>query len=124
MQVLIETIAYLCNYLFMGNKQTICCPDLKDLSPLFKAMGDPNRMAILERLCNCSDQTNVKELSTCCDVDLSVVSRHLSILKKSGILKAEKKGKEVFYSVNSKELATALRSIADYIEKSCKMEEK
>ena len=106
----------------MGKKQTICCPELKDLSPLFKAMGDPNRMAILERLCSCSDQTNVKELSTCCDVDLSVVSRHLSILKKSGVLKAEKKGKEVFYSINSKELVKSLRSIADFIENCCKEE--
>jgi len=103
----------------MGKEQTICCPDLKDLAPLFKAMGDPNRMAILERLCNCSDHTNVKELSTCCDVDLSVVSRHLSILKKSGILKAEKKGKEVFYSINSKELVKSLRSIADFVEGCC-----
>jgi DNA-binding transcriptional ArsR family regulator len=55
-------------------------------------------------------------------VDLSVVSRHLGILKKSGVLKAEKKGKEVFYSINSKELVKSLRSIADFIENCCKEE--
>jgi DNA-binding transcriptional ArsR family regulator len=37
-------------------------------------------------------------------------------LKEAGILHAEKKGKEVYYSIRAKELAEALRGIADLIE--------
>lgn len=93
------------------------------LSSLFKALGEPNRMAIFNHLCQCSAQgnqhVNVNEVSTCCDLDLSVVSRHLSTMKKAGVLKANKKGREVFYSLNSKDIATLLRELADYLETDC-----
>jgi ArsR family transcriptional regulator len=100
----------------MDKKSKSCCLNPKDLSPLFKALSDENRITILNHLCQCARETNVGDISTCCNVDLSVVSRHLSILKENGILLAEKRGKEVFYRVNSKELVKSLRSIADFIE--------
>ncbi len=88
-----------------------------DLSQFFKALAEPNRMSIFNHLCKCRTKVNVNEVSSCCNVDLSVVSRHLSTLKKAGVLSAEKKGKEVFYSVDGKEIAKALRDLADKIEK-------
>lgn len=91
-----------------------------ELLSIFKALGDPNRMAIFQRFCQGTREnegkTNVKELSNCCDVDLSVVSRHLTQLKKAGVLSAEKNGKEVHYSLNGKELAKMLRDLADVVE--------
>jgi ArsR family transcriptional regulator len=101
-------------------KENCCELDLTELSPLFKALGDTNRMAIFSHICKCEGQgqagTNVKDVSSCCDVDLSVVSRHLSTLKKAGVLTANKKGKEVFYSMNGGFLASLLRRMADLIE--------
>ncbi len=91
--------------------------NLKDLHHLFKALGDENRMSILNHLCQCSSEEKVGEISNCCNVDLSVVSRHLGILRDQGVLSAQKRGKEVFYQVNRKELAKKLRSIADFVEK-------
>ena len=88
-----------------------------NLSNFFKALGEPNRMAIFNHLCRRRSKVNVNEVSTCCDVDLSVVSRHLATLKKAGVLKAEKEGKEVFYSVDGKDIAKQLRDLADEIEK-------
>jgi DNA-binding transcriptional ArsR family regulator len=97
------------------------CPCLEMIddkaSKLFKALSDPNRMAILSRLCDCKPESNVGTISSCCEVDLSVVSRHLNILKQAGIINAEKRGKEVFYSLNTKELVHTLRAIANYLEK-------
>jgi DNA-binding transcriptional ArsR family regulator len=86
---------------------------------VFKALSDPNRMKILNNLCSRDCPCNVGEVACCCTVDLSVVSRHLSILKNAGIISAEKRGKEVFYYVNRKEVAALLRQTADNIEKSC-----
>ena len=87
---------------------------------MFKALGDANRLNIFRHLCDSSLEgektANVKEVSSCCDVDLSVVSRHLSILKDAGVVTAQKDGKEVFYTVNSKELAVKLREMADFLE--------
>jgi len=99
-----------------------CCekPNLDILGKVFKALGDRNRLAIFQHLCDCCQtgrqESNVKEISTCCDVDLSVVSRHLSHLKKAEILNSTKRGKEVLYSLNGKKVAQNLRSLADYIE--------
>lgn len=95
--------------------------NLENLSSLFKALSDVNRLNILNHICQCSEKgsgVNVGDISQCCDVDLSVVSRHLSKMKAAGVLRAHKEGKEVFYSLEAKELAIQLRALADYIENS------
>ncbi|HRW30966.1 MAG TPA: metalloregulator ArsR/SmtB family transcription factor [Emcibacteraceae bacterium] len=86
---------------------------------VFKALADPNRMKILNILCSRDCACNVGEVAGCCTVDLSVVSRHLAILKNAGIVSAIKRGKEVFYHVNRTEVAALLRQIAANIEKPC-----
>ena len=58
-------------------------------------------------------------MAECCPVDISVVSRHLAILREAGILAARKQGKEVLYSVRSTELVSTLRELADAIEGCC-----
>lgn len=83
---------------------------------LFKVLSDPNRLSLVAHLCSCRE-ANVSELSQCCSIDLSVVSRHLAKLKSVGVLGANKKGKEVFYDLKAKELAGLLRELADEIEK-------
>ncbi len=122
MQIKLATFAKICNYGVMKKKSYF---NFDKYISVFKALGDTNRMAIFNRICCCSHegetQSNVKEVSTCCDLDLSVVSRHLSILKDAGVLNGRKAGKEVFYSINTKELATHLRQLADYLD-SCNCE--
>ncbi|HEX5036877.1 MAG TPA: metalloregulator ArsR/SmtB family transcription factor [bacterium] len=85
----------------------------------FKALCDPNRLKIFSWLLEKPGANAVGEVSECCDVDLSVVSRHLAVLKRAGIVKAERKGKEVRYDVDARSIVTALRGLADYIEGCC-----
>ncbi len=114
MQITLETFAEPCKYILMKKK------DSAERCSFFKALSDPNRLSIFDFLCRCArkgpSSANVKEVAGCCDVDLSVVSRHLSTLKDSGLLDSEKRGKEVFYKVNGKEIARLLRAMADEIE--------
>ena len=83
---------------------------------LFKALGDPNRirliLALVERCRTCT----VGELAKCMTVDVSVVSRHLALLRAAGVLRAEKQGKQVLYTIQFDHLAETLRGIADAIE--------
>lgn len=58
-------------------------------------------------------------LGGCCSVDLSVVSRHLRVLRDAGVVEARKQGKEVFYRVRSTALAGILRGLADALEEAC-----
>ncbi|TET52650.1 MAG: ArsR family transcriptional regulator [Anaerolineales bacterium] len=101
-----------------------CCPDLGDvLAPeFFKALCDPSRISILVRLAECCGELSVSQVAECCPINISVVSRHLAILRDAGILKSFKKGKEVFYSVRAESLVKSLRTIADAIESCCPTE--
>ena len=85
----------------------------------FKALSDPNRIGILTRLTECCGACTVSEIAECCPVDVSVVSRHLAMLRDAGILEARKAGKEVHYSVRYSALADSLRQIADAIDACC-----
>jgi ArsR family transcriptional regulator len=83
---------------------------------LFKSLGDPNRirllLALVERCRTCS----VSELAECLTIDLSVVSRHLAMLRAAGVLRAVKQGKQVYYAIQYQYLAETLRGIADALE--------
>ncbi len=98
-----------------------CCPDIGEVlqARFFRALCDPNRIALLTRLARCCKPCTVSEMSRCCPTDFSVVSRHLAILREAGILEAQKRGKEVYYSVRFEELVATLRSMADAIEACC-----
>ena len=103
-----------------------CRPeDLGRIFPteLFRALSDPSRIALLGQLAtSCGPQT-VTEAAGCCPTDLSVVSRHLALLRDAGIVRAEKRGRQVFYSVRYDELSQALREMADAIDACCPKEE-
>lgn len=67
------------------------------MSVVFKALGHPSRVFIVERLkeadhCVC-------ELSELVEADMSTVSRHLSILKRAGIVTDRKEGTTIYYSL-------------------------
>ena len=86
---------------------------------LFKALGDPTRVGLLAYLAECCRPMNVKDASRCCDIDLSVVSRHLSVLREAEVLESSKEGREVYYTVRFSKLAGFLRDLADAIESCC-----
>ena len=89
----------------------------KYLNPaLFQALCDPRRLALLARLAVEPEPMTVGRAASCCGGHLSGVSRHLSILKRAGIVTATKVGREVSYQLESKALVDTLRGLADAIE--------
>src|SRR6056297_4217104 len=95
-----------------------CCGPIDDVldAELFKALGEPTRLKLLSCLAKCGRPCSVTELAACCAVDFSVVSRHLSVLEKAGVLTATKEGRTVYYAVRYKHLTEAFRSLAKAIE--------
>lgn len=97
-----------------------CCNLESCLPPaFFKALSDPTRVTILARLARLCRPATVGEIAGCCPTDLSVVSRHLAILREAGILESEKRGREVYHRVRYSEMAGVLRGIAGAIEACC-----
>ena len=89
---------------------------------LFRALADPNRIALIAWLARQRGPKTVSEIveSGCCQVDFSVVSRHLRMLREVGALAAERQGREVRYQLSAASLAKTLRQIADVLDTCCK----
>ena len=83
---------------------------------LFRALCDPSRIAVLGRLATASRPLTVTEISGCCGVHISGVSRHLATLRDAGVIKAAKHGREVRYEIDCERLTTTLRGLADALE--------
>ncbi|MCE7973458.1 MAG: transcriptional regulator [Leptolyngbya sp. PLA1] len=98
-----------------------CCGPLDTLldPALFGALADPTRASLIACLAKCGRGCSVGEVAECCSVDLSVVSRHLSLLARAGVLEAKKEGRTVIYRVRYAELCRSLRSLADAVEECC-----
>ena len=86
---------------------------------LFKALADPTRGLLLACVAKCGRPCAVSEIAECCSVDLSVVSRHLALMARAGVLEARRDGRMVRYQVRHADLAGHLRALADAIEGCC-----
>ena len=86
---------------------------------LFKSLGDPTRARLLACLVKCGRPCSVTEVAECCDVDFSVVARHLSLLARAQILDARKEGRIVWYQARCADLCKRLRALADAIDEWC-----
>ena len=92
-----------------------------DLAKIFKALSDPNRLAILELLrkeCGGScrlecgeDGSTVSSIADRFDIALSTVSHHLKELKNAGLIDCVKRGQWVHCAPN----AEALRRIEAFV---------
>jgi ArsR family transcriptional regulator, arsenate/arsenite/antimonite-responsive transcriptional repressor len=99
---------------------TCCRPVDGLLDPeWFKALCDPTRVLLLGCLVKCGRPCSVGEIAECCSVDLSVVSRHLQILERAGLLESLKQGRTVSYAVRFSDVCGKLRLLADAIEQCC-----
>jgi DNA-binding transcriptional ArsR family regulator len=72
---------------------------LKAQAKILKALAHPTRLLFIEEL---ADKTKcVCELQEIAELDMSTVSKHLSVLKNAGIVEDEKRGLKVFYSLKT-----------------------
>ncbi len=69
-----------------------------DLTEVFKVFGDPTRAKIL--CCLNVQSLFVGELAEVLNMSLSAVSHQLRILRNAKLVKSEKMGKEVLYSLD------------------------
>ncbi|WP_134497127.1 ArsR/SmtB family transcription factor [Microvirga pakistanensis] len=71
---------------------------------LFKALADPTRRAIFERLCRNGDQT-VAALTVHAGVSQPAVSKHLGVLKQAGLVRDRHEGRQTHYCAQPRALA-------------------
>ncbi|HEY8973981.1 MAG TPA: metalloregulator ArsR/SmtB family transcription factor [Burkholderiaceae bacterium] len=72
---------------------------------VFKALADPTRRALLERLLREGRELNVRALTAQAGVSQPMVSKHLNVLKAAGLVQERPDGRVVHYRAEPKGLA-------------------
>jgi DNA-binding transcriptional ArsR family regulator len=80
---------------------------------VFRTLADPTRRAIFERLIQNGEQT-VRALTDQSGVSQPAVSKHLSVLKTSGLVRERPEGRSVHYSAEPQGLAPLIDWLGFY----------
>jgi ArsR family transcriptional regulator len=98
-----------------------CCPevvlcnrDLTGEAALFKALGDPARVAILATLARSNHEVCVCDFTSGLNLNQSTVSHHLKLLKDADLVTSVRRGTWGYYSLASdarERIAAALASV-------------
>jgi ArsR family transcriptional regulator, arsenate/arsenite/antimonite-responsive transcriptional repressor len=94
-----------------------------DLVLAFKALGDPTRLKILDLLRargkTCCELVATDERGLCaCDIEAAIglsqaaTSHHMGLLRRAGLVEAEKRGRWIFYRRNEAALARVSEAVA------------
>jgi ArsR family transcriptional regulator len=94
-----------------------------DLVPVFKALGDPTRLKILDLLrsrgkSRCELISREERGLCACDIEKAVglsqaaVSHHMDLLRRAGLVEAEKRGRWMYYRRNEAALAGLAEAVA------------
>ncbi len=88
------------------------------IAKIFQALTNPTRLKILDILisnCTCSNNgCCVKEINNEIDLPQPYISKHLKVLKDTGILTYKKDANKIIYSFNNNEI---LDELIDYLSK-------
>ena len=79
---------------------------------IFKALGDNTRLSIVNELA--SKSKNVNALVEKLGLTQSAISHQLKILKLNGIIKSQRKGKEVYYSLDDSHVETIVKTVIEH----------
>jgi DNA-binding transcriptional ArsR family regulator len=71
---------------------------------IFRTLADPTRRALFERLCREGEKT-VGALTAGAGVSQPVVSKHLGVLKRAGLVRDRPEGRQTHYSAQLGALA-------------------
>lgn len=83
-------------------------------SLIFKALGDPTRRAILDRLRE--GDLNAGEIASAFEIGKASISHHLNLLKQAGLVKARRQGQQQIYTLHTTVFQEALQWLMTFFE--------
>lgn len=97
-------------------QQELPSPDaarITELAEVFRLMGDTSRLRIV---LTCLDQpVAVGEIAERLDLTPSLVSHHLRLLRATRVLRAERRGKQVFYCAADDHIRCVLSDMVAHV---------
>jgi ArsR family transcriptional regulator len=76
-----------------------------------RALADETRQQIMA-LC-CCRQLSVSDIVNALNVSQPTVSHHLAVLKRAGLVRSERRGKQVFYTLNREQIVAGCCQVAE-----------
>lgn len=87
-------------------------PSVEERALVFKALGDPTRVRIIELLRGQSQEITGTEIAEHVGVSLALLCHHSSVLIEAGLVNKHKEGQTSYWTLNRDALASALGSLA------------
>lgn len=84
-----------------------------ELSDLFKVFADSTRLRILHKLFN--GPISVGVIAEALDMSQSAISHQLKYLKNSNLVKSERNGKSIYYSLADDHIKTIFKTGLEHI---------
>ncbi|UXA17904.1 helix-turn-helix transcriptional regulator [Mycobacterium sp. SMC-4] len=75
---------------------------------LFKALAHPARIRVLEVLATAAQPTPVSEILARTDIEATLLSQHLAVLKRHGVVTGRRTGNTVHYTLAHPKIAELL----------------
>lgn len=77
---------------------------LIEAAPAFAALGDPERLRLVTRLCR-EGPLSIVRLAEDADVSRQAVSKHLRVLENAGLVQGDRAGRERIWDIRTRRLA-------------------
>lgn len=81
---------------------------------LFRALADPTRLAIVRQL-SAESATCACDLTVCIDLAQPTVSHHLRVLREAGLVRSERRGTWIYYSLAPEAIERLRRIVAELV---------
>lgn len=88
--------------------------DIMELSDLFKVFADSTRLRILHKLFD--GPISVGVIADALDMSQSAISHQLKYLKDSNLVKSERDGKSIYYSLADDHIKTIFKTGLEHIK--------
>lgn len=88
--------------------------DIMELSDLFKVFADSTRLRILHKLFD--GPISVGVIADALDMSQSAISHQLKYLKDSNLVKSERNGKSIYYSLADDHIKTIFKTGLEHIK--------
>ena len=85
-------------------------PRAPDAVPLFAALGDPTRLALVRRL-STEGALSVTALTAGTQITRQAVTKHLAVLARAGLVESERHGRERLWALAPGRIAEARRAL-------------